>query len=89
MFAASVRAIVAEVEGNVIVVPSVPASVRVFDAVSVLPLATVKTADVAGAVIVNLLTLVAVAAPNDGVTRVGDVENTRLVDVVPVAPAAV
>ena len=32
---------------------------------------------------------VAVAAPKTGVTSVGDVENTRLVDVVPVAPDAV
>ena len=80
---------VAEVEGKVIVVASVPASVSVFDAVSVLPLATVKTADVAGAVIVSLLILVAVATPSDGVVNDGDVENTRLADVVPVAPEAV
>lgn len=32
--------------------------------------------------------LVAVAAPSTGVTNVGDVENTRLVEVVPVVPAA-
>jgi len=32
---------------------------------------------------------VPVAAPRTGVTRVGDVENTRFVDVVPVVPAAV
>lgn len=39
VFAASVRATVADVDGNVIVVPSVPASVRVFDDVNVLPAA--------------------------------------------------
>jgi len=37
VFAASVRAIVALVDGNVIVVASVPARVRVFDAESILP----------------------------------------------------
>lgn len=38
--AASVRAIVAEVVGKVCVVPSVPATVKEFDTVSVLPAAT-------------------------------------------------
>jgi hypothetical protein len=42
-----------------------------------------------GAVKVQLLRLPEVGVPNTGVTRVGDVENTRLVDVVPVAPDAV
>lgn len=40
-------------------------------------------------VIMRPLMLVAVAAPRTGVTNVGDVENTRLVEVVPVVPAAV
>ena len=40
VFAASVRAIDADVDGNVIVVPSVPMSVIEFDAVSVFPDAT-------------------------------------------------
>ena len=36
-----------------------------------------------------LVSTSAVGVPNAGLTSVGDVENTRLVDVVPVAPAAV
>jgi hypothetical protein len=46
------------------------------DVASVLPLAKVKVAEVAGAVIVSLLTLVALATPNTGVTRVGELLNT-------------
>jgi hypothetical protein len=57
-------------------------------AVRVLPSATVNVEDVAGAVITTLLIDVADAAPKVGVTSVGDVENTRLVDVVPVVPPA-
>src|SRR5438128_1323158 len=56
VLAASVRAMVAEVVGNVIVVLSVPASVNVLFAVSVLPLRIVSVADVAGAVIATLFT---------------------------------
>jgi len=51
---------------------------------SVLPLAKVKVAEVAGAVIVSLLTLVALATPNVGVTRLGESLNT--IDPVPVSP---
>jgi hypothetical protein len=53
------------------------------DVTSELPLAKVKVAEVAGAVIVTLLTLVALATPNVGVTRVGEVLNT--IDPVPVS----
>ena len=82
-------------DGNVIVVLSVPASVRLLLIVSVLlstpanvvvalcvtvlPSAIVSVEPVAGAVIVTLLMLVAVATPRVGVTSVGLVENTRLV----------
>ena len=78
--------------GNVIVVPSVPASVRLLLIVSVLlstpanvvvalcvtvlPSAIVSVALVAGAVIVTLLMLVAVATPRVGVVRVGEVART-------------
>ncbi len=82
--AASVRATVALVPGKVIVVPSVPASVRLWLAVSVLPLAIVKVAAVAGAVIATLLTLVTVATPSVGVVSVGLVANTSAPD--PVSP---
>jgi ABC-type thiamine transport system ATPase subunit len=47
--------------------------VRELFAVMVLPLAIVSVADVAGAVIVTLLMLVAVATPRTGVVNVGDV----------------
>jgi hypothetical protein len=43
---------------------------------------------VAGAVIATLLIDVAVAAPRTGVTRVGLVEKTMLVEAVPVVPVA-
>ena len=39
-------------------------------------------------VMVSPLMLVAVAAPRTGVTRVGEVEKTKLVEVVPVVPVA-
>ena len=58
------------------VVLSVPARVIELEAVRVLPSATVRVADVAGAVIVILLTEVAEATPRAGVTSVGDVANT-------------
>ena len=45
------------VDGNVIVVESVPARVSVLLAVNVLPLAIVSVAEVAGAVMVTLLRL--------------------------------
>ena len=59
--AVSVRAIVAEVVGNVIVVESVPAKVSVFDAVSVLLAASVSVP--VPVVIVFPLTDVGVIAP--------------------------
>lgn len=73
VFAASVRAIVALVAGNVIVVLSVPDSVRVLVTDSVLPSVRVSVDPVAGAVSVTLLTVVAVATPNVGVVKVGEV----------------
>ena len=79
--AASVRAMVALVEGNVIVVASVPASVRLLLDVSVFPSAIVRVDPFAGAVIVTLLTLVAVATPIVGVTKVGLVSITNLLPV--------
>ena len=54
---ATVRVIVADTLGNVIVVESVPAIVMEFEAVRVFPLAIVKVLPVAGAVIVTLLTV--------------------------------
>ena len=75
--AASVRAKVALVVGNVIVVESVPASVSVLFAVKVLPSAMVNVAAVAGAVIATLLTLVAAATPSVGVIKLGPVANTN------------
>jgi hypothetical protein len=56
---------------------SVPVNVRVLLAVSVLPSAIVRVAEVAGAVKATLLILVAVATPRTGVTRVGVFANTR------------
>jgi hypothetical protein len=79
--AASVRAIVAFAPGKVIVVPSVPASVKLLFAVNVLPSAIVNVDEVAGAVIVTLFTLVAVATPIVGVTNVGLVSITNVLPV--------
>ena len=79
--AASVRAIVASVVGKVIVLPSVPASVKLLFAVNVLPSTIVNVDEVAGAVIVTLFTLVAVATPIVGVTNVGLVSITNLLPV--------
>ena len=60
---------------------------------SVEPSASVKVADVAGAVIATLFTLVAEATPSVGVTKVGDVANTKAPEpVIPVealSPAAI
>lgn len=56
---------------------SVPVKVRVLLAVKVLPSAIVRVAAVAGAVMVTLLTVVAVATPMLGVVRVGLVAKTR------------
>ena len=78
--AASVLAIDAEVDGKVIVVLSVPDSVKLLLAVRVLPFAIVKVADVAGAVKATLFTLVAVATPKFGVTKVGVSANTSAPD---------
>ncbi len=88
VLAASVLAIVAEVDGNVIVVLSVPASVIELLAVRVFPSRMVKVEPVAGAVNVTLLIVVAEATPRVGVTRVGEVEKTTLVEAVPVVPVA-
>ena len=52
-------------------------NVNVLLAVSVLPSAIVNVALLAGAVIANLLTLVALATPSVGVTSVGLVANTN------------
>jgi len=79
--AASVRAIVASVVGKVIVLPSVPASVKLLFAVNVLPSAIVNVDELAGAVIVTLFTLVAVATPIVGVTNVGLVSITNVLPV--------
>ena len=85
--AASVRAIDALVDGNVIVVESVPASVRLLLIVKVLELAIVKVAAVTGAVNVTRFIVVAVASPRTGDTKVGLVANTTLpVPVAVVAP---
>jgi hypothetical protein len=67
---------------------SVPEKVNVLLIVRVLPSMIVNVAPEAGAVIVILLTEVAVAIPKTGVTNVGEVENTTLVLVVPVVPVA-
>lgn len=56
---------------NVIVDPSVPASVTEFEAVNVLLFAMVNVEPVAGAVNATLLTDVAVATPIFGVVRLG------------------
>ncbi len=58
------------------------------ETVKVFPSATVKVELVAGAVIVTLFTEVAVATPKVGVTKVGLVEKTKFVEVVPVVPVA-
>ena len=85
---ASVRAIVADVVGKVRVVLSVPEKVSVLFTVSVLPSKMVRVDPVAGVVRTTLLRLVALAAPKVGETKVGEVENTKLVEVVPVVPVA-
>lgn len=69
------------VVGNVIVVESVPAKVRELLAVSVLPFAIVRVAEVAGAVMATLFMLVAVATHNTGVISVGVLSTTNLVPV--------
>ena len=82
-------ATVSDAAGKVMVVASVPARVMELLTVRVLPSMMVKVDPVAGVVRVTLLMVVAVATPKVGVTKVGEVENTRLVEVVPVAPDAV
>src|SRR3990167_7742102 len=59
---------------------SVPVKVKVLEAVKVLPSAIVKVAEVAGAVRVSLLIVVAVATPRTGVTKVGEVARTAKPD---------
>ena len=54
-----------------------PVKVKVFEAVRVLPSAMVRVALVAGAVRVSLLMVVAEATPRAGVTKVGEVANTK------------
>ena len=60
------------------VCPKAPAYVTLPAVESVDPLASVKTAVVPGLVIVTLLTVVADAAPNVGVTRTGPVAKTSV-----------
>ena len=71
VWSASVLAIVASVDGKVIVFPSVPANTIELLAVKVLPSAIVKVALFAGSVIVSLFIEVAEAAPNTGAVIVG------------------
>jgi hypothetical protein len=68
------------VVGKVTLVNAVAVSVKEYapDVTKLAPSATVKVADVAGAVKVNLLILVAVATPKTGVTNVGLVSKTIL-----------
>ena len=65
--------------------PVVPVDVKVIalapEVIKDDPSANVKVAPVAGAVIVILFMLVAVATPNTGVTRVGEVFITKVVPV--------
>lgn len=77
-----------DVLGNVIVVESVPASVKLLLAVNVLPSAIVRVDPVAGAVRVTLLIVVAEATPSVGVTNVGDVAKTAAPDPVSSVKAA-
>ena len=79
--AASVLANVAFVDGKVIVVASVPARVMLLLDVNVFPSAMVRIDPFVGGVIVTLLTLVAVATPIVGVTKVGLVSITNLLPV--------
>jgi hypothetical protein len=72
--AASVRAIVAVVVGNVITVLSVPESVRVFVTANVFAFVSVNVPVVA--VMMSPLMLVAVATPSTGVVSVGEVART-------------
>lgn len=67
--------------GNVIVVLSVPASVKVLLTVTVLLLAIVRVAAVAGAVRATLFIEVAVATQRTGVMSVGVLSTTNLVPV--------
>lgn len=62
-----------DVAGNVNVVLSVPAKVRLLETARVLPSVSVSVAPVAGAVSVILFTVVAVATPRVGVVRIGAV----------------
>ena len=64
------------------------AIVALSDTVNVLPSAIVKVDPLAGAVIATLFIDVADATPRVGVVKDGEVENTKLVEVVPVVPAA-
>jgi hypothetical protein len=86
VLAASVLAMVALVDGKVMVVESVPSKVRVFRKLRVLPPVPVNV--YVPVVKVFPLTVVAVAAPMFGVVRTGEVLKTRLVLVVPVVPVA-
>jgi len=71
-------ATVSLVPGNANEVASVPVNVSELLAVNVFPSAMVSVDDVAGAVMATLFTLVADAAPNVGVTNVGDVVNATV-----------
>ena len=85
---ATTRGIVELTVGNVIVVPSVPASVRLLLAVNVFPSAIAKVALEAGGVIATLLIDVAVATPKVGVVKAAFVIAVPLVNVVGKSPAA-
>lgn len=75
VFAASVLAIVAEVDGNVMTVESVPESVNVFVTASVLALVRVNVPVVVDTM--RPFREVAVATPSAGVTNAGDVAKTN------------
>lgn len=66
-------------DGNVTLVAVVVVKVRLFapEVAKVDPFANVNVAEVAGAVIATLLTLVADATPSVGVVKLGDVANTN------------
>jgi hypothetical protein len=70
------------VVGNVTVVSAVEVSVIEYAPLvaRVDPVTNAIVAPVAGGVIVNLLIVVAVATPNNGVVNTGDVANTKLPD---------
>ncbi len=85
---ASVRAIVAEVEGNVIVVPSVPASVSEFEAVRVLPVAILSVFVPLAVIVSPLYVLLVSASLPAKVASVPVVGRVTFVDAVVVSVSA-